>query len=208
MEIKWHGESTFTIKGKSTTIVIDPVESEKQKLKEVKAHTILLTDDYHEKAKLVKGGDKAEVINWPGEYEVQGAAIIAIPAYTNERVEGDTDKGRIIIFSLLVDNIRICHLAEIGQDLDEEILEKIGGVDILMVPVASKRALDNKKIHKTIEEIDPRVVIPMYYDNDEELQKFLKEMGVTDHEVLDSFEAKAKSALPEDRTDFIALKAV
>ena len=208
MEIKWHGESTFTIKGKKTTVVINPVDGGKHKLKETKADTVLLTDDYHEKAKLLKGTEKSEVINWPGEYEVQGAAIVAIPAYTNEREEGNTDKGRILVFSLLVDDIRICHLAELGEPLDEEILGKIGDIDILIVPTASKKALDNKKIHEAIEEIDPRVVIPMLYDNNEDLEKLLKEMSVTEHEVLESFEAKAKSALPEDRTDFVVLKAV
>ncbi len=208
MEIKWHGESTFTIKGKSTTIVINPVEGGKHSLKEVKADTILLTDDYHEKAKLVKGCEKAEIINWPGEYEVQGAAIISIPTFTNEQEEGDSDKGRIVIFSLLVDDIRICHLGEIGQELDEDILEKIGDIDVLIVPVACKRALDNKKIHNAIEDIDPRVIIPMYYDNTEELEKFLKEIGTTDYEEVDVFEVKAKSSLPEERTDVVVLKAV
>lgn len=208
MEIKWHGESTFTLKGKSTTIVINPVEGGKHNLKEVKADTVLLTDDYHEKAKLVKGSENAQIINWPGEYEVQGAAIISIPTFTNEQEEGDSDKGRIVIFSLLIDDIRICHLGEIGQPLDEEILEKIGDIDVLVVPVASKKSLDNKKIHNVIEEIEPRIVIPMLYDNEEDLGKFLKEVGVTDHEEVESYEVKAKSALPEERTDVVVLKAV
>jgi len=208
MEISWHGESTFTIKGKKTTVIVDPIDGGKHKLKEFKGDTALLTDDYHEKAKLLKGAENADVINWPGEYEVKGAAIVAIPAYTNEKEEGNTDKGRIVIFSMLVDDVRICHLGELGQNLDEEILGKIGDVDILIVPTASKKALDNKKVHQAIEEIDPRVVIPMLYNNDEELGKLLKEMGVTEHEVLDNYEVKAKSSLPDDRTDFIVLKAV
>ncbi len=205
MEIKWHGGTTFTIKGKKTTIVTDPVEGGNHSLKDLKADTVLLTDDYHEKAKLIKGAENCEVINWPGEYEIQGAAIVAIPAYTNEHEEGNTDKGRIIIYSLLVDDISICHLAEIGRDPDEEVLRKIGDVDILIVPTASERALDNRKMHQTIEQVDPRVVIPMQYDKDEDLEKLLKEMGVTEHEKQDEYAVKAKSALPDDRTDFVVL---
>ncbi|MFC1810135.1 MBL fold metallo-hydrolase [Patescibacteria group bacterium] len=208
MEITWHGESTFTIKGKKTTVVVDPIEDGKHKLKELKADTVLLTDDYHEKAKLLKGAEDLDVINWPGEYEVKGAAIVAIPAYTKDKEEGDTDKGRIVIFSLLVDDVRICHLGELGQELDEEILGKIGNVDILMVPAARKKAYTVKQLHQAVEEIDPRVVIPMYYKDDAELEPLLKEMGVTEHEVQDSYEVADKSALPEDRTDFVVLKAV
>lgn len=201
MEITWHGESAFTIKGKKTTVAIDPVDG-------TKADTACMTNDYDEKAKPVKGLENADVVNWPGEYEIQGAAIVAIPAYTNEQKEGDTATGRILAYSMLVDDVRICHLAEIGQELDEEILSKIGDVDILMVSAASEKALPVKKLHRAIEEIDPRVIIPMNYKDAKDLEDLLKELGVTEHETLDSFELKAKSELPDDKTDFVVLKFI
>lgn len=200
MEITWHGKSAFTIKGKKTTVVIDPVEDSK-------ANTVCMTNDYHETAKLGKGLEDADVINWPGEYEIQGAAIVAIPAFTNERKEGDTDTGRIILFSMLVDDVRICHLAEVGQELDEEILSKIGDVDILMVSAASEKGLPVKKMHRAVEDIDPRVIIPMNYKDEKDLEPLLKELGVAEYETLETFEIKTKNELPEDKTDFIVLKA-
>lgn len=208
MEITWHGGSTFTIKGKKTTLIIDPVEDGNHKLKNAKANTICMTDDYDEKSKLVKGLEDANVINWPGEYEIQGAAIVAIPAYTNEQKEGDTATGRILLYSMEVDDIRICHLAEIGQDLDEEIIGKIGDVDILMVSAATEKGLTVKKLHQAVEEIDPRVVIPMNFKDDKELESLLNEFGVTEHETKERFDVKVKSELPEDKTDFVELKAV
>lgn len=208
MEILWHGESTFTIKGKKTTLAIDPVDGGKHKLDSSKADTVCMTNDYHENAKLVKGLEDADIINWPGEYEIKGAAIVAIPAFTNEQKEGDTDTGRIVLFSMLLDDVRICHLAEIGQDFDEEILSKIGGVDILFVSAASTKGLSIKKLHRAIEDIDPRVIIPMNYKDENDLDPFLKELGVTEHETLDVFEIKDKNQLPDDKTDFIVLKAV
>lgn len=208
MEITWHGGCTFTIKGKKTTLVIDPVEGGDHKLKSAKADTVCMTDDYDEKAKLVKGLEESDVINWPGEYEIKGAAIVAIPAYTNEHKEGDTASGRILVYSMEVDDIRICHLAEVGQELDEEILGKIGGVDILIVSAASQKGLTVKKLHQAIEEIDPRVILPMNFKDDKALEELLKELGVTEHETMEVFDVKAKSQLPEDKTDFIELKAV
>ncbi len=201
MEITWHGKSTFTIKGKKTTLAIDPVEGSK-------ADIVCMTDDYHEKAELVKGLEEADMVNWPGEYEIKGVAIIAIPAYTNEQKEGDTDTGRIILYSMLIDDVRICHLAEIGQDFDEEILSKIGGIDILFVSAASTKGLPIKKLHRAIEDIDPRIIIPMNFKDDKELEPFLKELGVTEHETLDVFEIKDRNQLPDDKTDFIVLKSV
>lgn len=204
MDIIWHGERCFTIKSKNTTLVIDPYEGGKHSLKKVNADTVLLTNDYDGKAKLVEGADEAEVLNWPGEYEIKGAAVVAIPAYTKEKEEGDTAKGRIIIYSFMVDDVRICDLGPLGDTLDEEMLSKIGDVDILLIPVAGKNALDVKKAHQIVEELDPRIVIPMNY-KDEEVQPMLKEMGITEPQELEKLEIKSKSQLPEDRTDFVLL---
>lgn len=207
MEITWHGGTTFTIKGKKTTLEFDSIEGGNHLLKSTKADTVLLTDNYDEKAKLVGGAEESDVISWPGEYEYKGAAIVAIPAFTNEKKEGDSATGRILIYSLLIDDIRIGHLAEIGQELDEDIIGKIGDIDILMVSAASEKGLPMKKLHQAVEEIDPRILIPMNFKTEAELEPLLKEMGVTEHEVKDSLEIKLKTDMPEDITDFVVLKA-
>ena len=205
MEIIWHGERCFTIKSKNTTLIIDPYEGGKHTLKNIKADTILLTDNYDEKAKLVEGADESEIISWPGEYEIKGAAIVAIPAYTKAKEEGDTAKGRIILYSFMVDGVRIGHLGPLGEPLDEEMLSKIGDIDILLIPVAGKESLDVKKAHQIVEQIDPRVVVPMNY-KDNEVEPMLKEMGIAAPEELDSLEVNSKSQLPEDKTDLVLLK--
>ena len=204
MEITWHGETCFTIKGKKTSIVIDPYEGGKHQLKSVKASTVLSTNDYDEKAKYIEGVDEAELINWPGEFEIQGAAIVSIPVYTDEHEEGNTEKGRIMAFSIMVDDIRICHLGTIGERLDDETLGKIGNIDVLIIPIAGKNCLDAKKAHKIAEEIEPRIIIPMNYSG-AELDPMLKEMAVTDPEKLEKFEISSRSQLPEEQTDFVVL---
>jgi L-ascorbate metabolism protein UlaG (beta-lactamase superfamily) len=204
MEIKWHGDTCFTIKGKKTTICIDPYAD--GKLKNVKADTILCTNNYDGTKKLANGSENSTLIHIPGEYEIQGAAIIAIPAYTKEKEEGKTSKGRIIMFSLIIDNISICHLGLLGTELDDDQLSKIGNVDILMISAAGDNTLELKEAHKIIEEIEPRIIIPMNYKGDE-IDKMLKEMGVPEMpESQDVFQINSKSSLPDDKTEFVILK--
>lgn len=205
MEIKWHGERCFTIKGKNTALVIDPVADRAHKLNEVNADTVLLTNDYEDKAKLIKGAEKAEKINWPGEYEIKGASILAIPAYTKEKEEGDSAKGRIIILSFMLDSIRVCHLGLLGESLEEETVEKIGDVDILLLPIAGDRAMDPKKAHETIEKIEPRIVVPMNYSGEKELEPMMKEMGISEYEAKEVYEVSSKSQLPDDKTGVVIL---
>ena len=165
---------------------------------------MLLTNDYNEKAKLIEINKEAQIFNWPGEYEVQGAAIVGIPAYTNQKEEGSTSKGRIVVFSMLVDDLRLCHLGLLGDELDDETLSKIGDVDILMIPVAGPHSLDSKKAHAVIEAIEPRMVIPMNYQDDQ-IESMLKEMGITEPKKFDILDIKGKAQLPEETTDFVLL---
>jgi len=205
MEIMWHGELCFTLKGKKTTVVIDPYDDGKVLLKKVKADTVLLTDDYYEKMeKLVDGSKETKIFSWPGEYEVKGAAIVGIPMYTSQKEEGDTAKGRIVGFSMLIDDLRLCHLGLLGEELDDDTLSKIGDVDILLIPVAGSRSLDAKKAHAVIDAIEPRLVIPMNY-KENEIEPMLKEMGITEPKKFDVYDIKAKAQLPEELTDFVLL---
>ncbi|MCD6109772.1 MBL fold metallo-hydrolase [bacterium] len=204
MEITWHGERCFTIKGKDTTIVIDPYEKSDHILEEVKADTVLLTGDYDGTAVLRKGADKAKKVNWPGEYEIQGVAIVAIPSYSKQVLENDKTGGKIILFSFIVDGIRMCHLGTLGGEVDEETMEKIGNVDVLMVPAAGKEALDSKKAHEIIEAIDPRIVIPMNYKGSE-VDVLLKQLGITDPRKEEKLTISGKAQLPEEKTEFVLL---
>lgn len=204
MEITWHGERCFTIKGKETTIVIDPYDKSKHVLKEVKADTVLLTGDYEGTAVLREGATDAQIINWPGEYEIKGAPIVAIPSYSKEILESDKAKGKIILFSFMVDGIKLCHLGTLGGEVDEETMEKIGDVDVLMVPAAGKEALDSKKAQSMIESIDPRIVVPMNY-KDNEVDVLLKQLGITDPRKEEKLSVDGKGQLPEDKTECVLL---
>ena len=83
-------------------------------------------------------------------------------------------------------------------------MEKIGEVDVLMVPAAGKEALDSKKAHEIIEAIDPRIVVPMNYKNNE-VEVLLKQLGITDPRKEEKLEIKGKSQLPEDKTECVLL---
>ena len=198
MDITWHGHSCFTIKGKDATIVTDPFEGLGTKLPKLKANVVSLSGE-GETAE-VDGNPK--VLDWPGEYEVSNVAIEAIcPLGEN---------FNIFVFAL--DGIKICHLSYISHELPEDLLDRIGEVDILMVPVGGSEVLDGKLAQKVVEAIEPRVVIPMLYAGTETKLKiggiadFLKAMGKTATEPTEKYSVSSRSSLPEDRMDFVVLE--
>ena len=60
------------------------------------------------------------------------------------------------------------------KELGSEIQEEIGTPDILFIPVGGGNVIDEEKAVKIINQIEPRIVIPMHYKKPDD---FLKEIG-------------------------------
>ncbi len=206
MDIIWHGESCITVKTKSCTVVIDPYDSGIGiNLPKLKGDIVLVSrkSPGHDNAKAVEGGNK--IIYWPGEYEIKGVSINAqkIPSEDKE----------ILYFTLNTDGINVCFLGDIGKGLSEELIENIGDVDILILPVGGHGVMDAKTAHSVVEELEPRIVIPVHFaipglkDEYDDVDVFLKFNGVP-NEPKDKLTIGSKTDLPVEKIDYVVLKAV
>jgi len=188
MHIIWHGQSFFQLqtslsKGEQTTIAVDPFdESTGLKPPSFSADILLVTHDHadHNNKAAIKG--TPFLIEGPGEYEVKEIFIQGVPSFHDE--EDGKKKGANTIYTIEVEEMRICHLGDFGQkELTEDQLEQIGDIDILMVPVGGEFTVDAKGAAHLISQIEPKIVIPMHYALPklkiklDEVDKFLKEIG-------------------------------
>jgi L-ascorbate metabolism protein UlaG (beta-lactamase superfamily) len=214
MEIIWHGQSCFTIKGKDATIVIDPYGEIGLKLPKLTADILAITHDHESHNNVAAVDGDPHVFDWPGEYEKRGILMTVVSAfhYPQSDEEGAT-RGRNNLFHFEIDGFRVCHLGDLGHKLTDEMIEMLGDVDILMVPVGGGTTIDHKKAHEVVEQIDPRVVIPMHYkinglkrDDMAGIAEFLKEVG-SHEESLENYKIKSRSDLPEETTAFVTLEA-
>ena len=112
--------------------------------------------------------------------------------------------------------MRICHLGDLKQkELTSWQIEKIGDIDILMIPVGGTYTISSREAPKIISQIDPKIVIPMHYQIPklnlpakkrlEGVDKFLKTMGKKSIESQDKLLAKKKD-LPEDGMKIVVLR--
>lgn len=137
--------------------------------------TISLADE-------VKVGDF--ILNGPGEYEIAGVEVEGV--------------GKIYLFS--TEEMRIAYLDKMDRPLNDAEQELAGDVDILFIPVGGGDVLDAKTALQVINQIDPRIIIPVYY---EELASFTQEEGITP-EYVDSLKI-TRSTLPETERKVIVL---
>jgi len=195
MEITWHKDTCFTIKGKKVSVVTDPIKD---------ASTL--------KGEIVLTGiaDPAEVTNcvkvfdWPGEYEIQDVPISAFQAWTGSKSDEEFSGDETLIFCFSVDDIRFCHLGNLGHSLTSEMVNEIGDVDVLMIKIGEGSNLSKKKALDIIEAIDPRLVIPMGGNG---LVGALNEMGIEGAEQVDKLYIKKESDLPVDKMRYVVLSS-
>lgn len=64
------------------------------------------------------------------------------------------------------DGLRIAHLGDIGCPLEPAWLEKLKGVDCLLIPVGGFYTIDPAQAKAIAEQVRPRVIIPMHYRTD------------------------------------------
>lgn len=212
MDITWHGHSAFTIKGDKATIVTDPYDGLGTKLPTLKANILALGDVLAQsKGTLAKVEGEPKTLDWPGEFEVSGVSIEAFSAKrfaTDEGVKGED----VNLFVFVVDGIKICYLSGLSHDLSDELIDSIGDVDILLLPVGGGDVLEGKVAQKLMEAIEARIVIPMYYAatktdlNLSDAGEFLKAVGKTELQAEAKYSIKGRSALPEGVMEFVILE--
>ncbi|MFA5644309.1 MAG: MBL fold metallo-hydrolase [Patescibacteria group bacterium] len=213
MNITWLGHSCFKIEekinGENISIVTDPFGQETGlKVPNVEADIVSVSHNHDDHNNINSLRGKPFVVDCAGEFDVKGVIIEGIRSYHDDK-EGK-DRGANIIFRFDIEGLSLAHLGDLGEVLDNKQLEKLGGVDILFVPVGGKYTLDAKKAVEVISQIEPRIVIPMHYKTKdlkidiEGVDKFIKELGI---EVNEEEKLKiSKKDLPSEDMRLVIFK--
>jgi len=144
--------------------------------------------DYNGIDQLAHGERVPFAITGPGDYEVKE---IFVKGIISNALIGDK-KYVNTIYSFGVDGINIVFLGALSDtDISKEARESVGEPDILFIPVGGKGLLDAKSAAKLASTLEPKMIIPMDYD-DATLKLFLKELGEEKAEVVDKLTLKRK----------------
>lgn len=87
--------------------------------------------------------------------------VTALQAWHDD--EKGAKRGPTLLFLLEADGLRVVHLGDLGDDLDEGQKEKLFRPDILMIPVGGHFTIDAKKAAETAAALEARVILPMHY---------------------------------------------
>jgi L-ascorbate metabolism protein UlaG (beta-lactamase superfamily) len=170
LKIKWFGHACFRIEGSGTSIVTDPYTPEISGLDPVDEPADLVvissaTDEYHSNASMVPGDplclNALEVAD-RGIVEVGGVAFETFR--TMESVKHKEVPGENAMYRFELGGVSVLHLGDLGNPFTDEQLARLQGkVDVLLALTGGPPTIELEDLDRAIENIGPRVVIPMHY---------------------------------------------
>ena len=166
MKVKWNGHASFTLTSDSgLKIITDPYEpggfGGQIKYGPIPdSADIVLVSHEHADHNYVQGlkGTPSAVRK---SQEIKGIKIEVIDSFHDQSQGRERGENRIFLFEL--DGIKIAFLGDLGHELKPEQAEKLSGLDLLLIPVGGTFTVDAKQAGKIVEELKPKLVIPMHY---------------------------------------------
>lgn len=199
MEITWFGHSCFRISERSRiTVVTDPFQDAIGiPAPKLKADVVTISHDVagHNNTDAVKGARL--FLTGPGEYEISGVFIKGIAMH-------DAEAGRLnVAYAFDYDNLTVLHLGDLSHVPDQSVIEGIGQVNVLLLPVGGGNGLKAAQAAEVVALIEPYFVVPMHYAlpglafDLEPVDKFLKAMGVSKATESDTLKVTSSDILEQ-----------
>jgi L-ascorbate metabolism protein UlaG (beta-lactamase superfamily) len=165
MFIKWLGHSSFLITSQDgKKIITDPFHNgHGLNYNPLDESADIVTSSHehgdHNNVKAIKGNPI--ILTDPGNNTLKGIDIKAIPAFHDET--GGSQRGNDLIFCFKVDGMNLCHMGDLGHQLNQQQISQIGPVEILFIPVGGFFTINAQQASMVAQAIKPRSIFPMHY---------------------------------------------
>ncbi|MEM4654223.1 MAG: MBL fold metallo-hydrolase [Thermosphaera sp.] len=166
MKITWHGHACISVETPNKyTLVFDPHDGGSIGLKKpnVKANLVLVTHNHfdHNAVEVVSEKDTRVFKEFIGQAVIDDLIIYGFESF-HDKVAGKR-RGINTVYMVELRNKRIVHMGDIGDKPPAELLSKLHGADILMIPVGGFYTIEPSEAWEIIEAVEPRNVLPIHY---------------------------------------------
>ena len=144
MKLIWNGHSCFTIQSEDGTLVLDPYQDGSVP----GLSPLSLT---------------ADLVLCSHEHRDHGARETV--ALTGRTAAFQVDRLDTIHI-LSSQGLRVAHLGDLGCFPTPEQMDRLMGLDALLLPVGGYYTIDAQQAHELVRALRPRVVVPMHYRSD------------------------------------------
>lgn len=163
MQLTWYGHSCFLLTSESGySILTDPCDQDTgYELHDLACDTVTISHEHHDHNCLAIVAGKPDILREPGEYRAGEIPVTGFSSYHDD-AKG-AHRGENIVFLYQIDDLKVLHLGDLGHMLSDEVIQKIGDVDILLAPIGGVFTINAKTAAELADRLNAKVLIPMHY---------------------------------------------
>ena len=168
MQVTWFGHSMWKFTALTNTIgfdtvIIDPFGGDigYSTPYHPTADVVVSTHDHfdHNRFDIIEG-DFIKITE-EGHYEIKGMTIDTIQVW-HDKNHGK-DRGKNLLVKVNMEGLNILHCGDLGHIPDDDIIKKLGKIDLLFVPIGGTYTLDPYEAKQLVDILKPNIVFPMHY---------------------------------------------
>ena len=156
MKLTWLGHSCFKMESNGYTVILDPYEDDYVPGLAPVRETADAVFCSHEH----KDHNARAVVTLKQDQTPSPFTITEIHTWHDEVQGAKRGENCIRIFD--DGTYRVAHLGDLGCELEPEQIEQLKGLDAVMIPVGGFYTIDATQAKVLIDQIQPRVTIPMH----------------------------------------------
>lgn len=166
MKIRYLGHSCFECTDKNGVVLItDPYTRVGYELPQGLCADIVTVSHGHFDHNYTQAVQVERVVDSSLPCTYKGVEICGVDCYHDEK--HGALRGKNIIFKFIMDGLTVCHMGDIGEAVSKELVESIGKVDVLLLPVGGTYTVDALGAKAYVDAISPKVVIPMHFKTED-----------------------------------------
>lgn len=156
LTLTWMGHSCFQVSLNGYTVVFDPYEDHSVpglRPLDVSAHQIFCSHNHHDH-------NATQIVRLLPKME---SPFHVTTLSTFHDLEQGRLRGENTIHILEGGGFRLAHFGDLGCPLVPGQLQFLGQLDVALLPIGGFYTIDPMQAKKLIDDLQPRVVIPMHY---------------------------------------------
>ena len=205
VDITWLGHASFRLHADGLTVVTDPYPPTLGLRAETRSAAVVTVSNSHPNHSCWQDvAGEPKVFDAPGEYELSGITIRGVmTSLSPEQPVAEQIEQRNVAYSIELDGVTVCHLGDIARPLTARQVGELAPVDVLLVPTGGGCTLDMDQVLQTMQDLEPKIVVPMHHGNHaagtsfQDVEAFLRRVGLSEVQSQPRLVA-TKSNLPSD----------
>lgn len=166
LKIQWFGHSMFRVEVGGSVFLFDPFSDIGYPMPTlpIRCDACIVSHGHFDHNNVKLAGGPFVTLDTEGVQTVRATKVTQIKSF-HDKKDG-RERGTNLITVLEYDNFRLAHLGDLGQVPEDDIIKKMGKIDVLMIPIGGFYTIDSFDAWETIRLISPKIVIPMHYRTD------------------------------------------